>query len=100
MKLSQLAKVIRSKNAGPLTLSIDVLFDTESDFEAAGAAEELQAPALAVRLRRPQEDIRVITDSRARAIKVVMPRAVVAGGRGDFDVYGSQQHAAFLDIEL
>lgn len=100
MKLKDIAKVIRSKNAGPLTLSVDMLFETEADYQTACSSEVLEVPAVARLLQRPEEDIRIIHDSRARAIKVAMPRLIVAGGRGDADVYGAQQHAAFLDVEL
>ena len=36
----------------------------------------------------------------ALAVKIVMGRAVVAGDLGDRDVYGAQQHAPLLDLEL
>lgn len=100
MKLSEISRVVRSKNAGPLTLSVDILFDTEADYLIASGSRRLAPAALADLLDRPEGDIRVIHDPRARAIKVAFPRAVVAGGFGDVDVYGAQHHAAFLDIEL
>lgn len=100
MRLKELSKVVRSKNAGPLTLSIDILFDGEDDFRLACGSAKLSTSALAHLLDRPEKDIRVIRDARARAIKVVLPRSVVAGSFGDVDVYGAQQHAVFLDIEL
>ena len=36
----------------------------------------------------------------ALAIKVTLPRPIVAGTPGDRDVYGAQQHRPLLDIEL
>lgn len=100
MKLKDLSRVVRSKNAGPLTLSVDILFDSEANYLTACASNGLSLSALARLLDRPERDIRIIRDPRARAIKVVLPRAVVAGGVGDVDVYGAQHHAAFLDIEV
>ena len=35
-----------------------------------------------------------------RAFKATLPRLVPAGEIGDTDVYGAQQHAPLLDIEL
>jgi hypothetical protein len=36
----------------------------------------------------------------ALAIKIVMDRLVGSGDIGDRDVYGAQQHAPLLDLEL
>jgi hypothetical protein len=36
----------------------------------------------------------------ALAIKIVMDRVVASGDIGDRDVYGAQQHAPLLDLEL
>ena len=38
MKLIDAARVIRSKNAGPTTLTLDLLFDAEADYRRALAA--------------------------------------------------------------
>jgi hypothetical protein len=35
-----------------------------------------------------------------RAIKIVMARRIMAGDPGDYDVYGAQQHAPLLGIEI
>ncbi len=41
MKLSDLAQVIRSKNAGPRRLTLDIMFATDADYRKAA-----QSPAL------------------------------------------------------
>jgi hypothetical protein len=41
MKLVELARTVRSKNAGPLKLTLDLLFDEEAAYRRA-----LQSPAL------------------------------------------------------
>ena len=42
MKLSDLAQVIRSKNAGPRCLTLDIMFGSDADYQRA-----VQSPALA-----------------------------------------------------
>lgn len=98
MRLAQLAKVIRSKNAGPTLLTIDVLFSNAADFARGRAA--LTAETVAERYGRPASEIEVVAVSAAHAIKIVSPRAVPAGGPGDRDAYGAQQHAPLLGIEV
>ena len=42
----------------------------------------------------------VVWGSTYLAIKYALPRRLCAGTPGDGDVYGAQQHAPMLDVEL
>jgi hypothetical protein len=47
--------------------------------------------------------VRVVSYARAKAIKVTLPRlwgACGAGSAGDRDVYGAQQHAPLINIDI
>ena len=48
----------------------------------------------------PPEAVTVIPYPVGRAIKIVLARAIMAGDPGDVDVYGAQQHAPLLGIEM
>ncbi|MGE0314802.1 MAG: DUF4387 domain-containing protein [Lautropia sp.] len=98
--LADIAWVVRSKNAGPLTLTLDLLFADDASFERALAAPGLSARSVAARYGVAPGLVTRIPYPPARAIKFTMPRAVVAGNPGDRDVYGAQQHAPLLDIEV
>ena len=98
MVLSELARVIRSKNAGPTLLTVDVLFADEAAFARGSAA--LSVDAVAARYGRAMRDIDVIAVPGACAVKIVMPRSVPAGAPGDRDAYGAQQHAPLLDLAV
>lgn len=98
MVLSELARVIRSKNAGPTLLTVDVLFVDAQGFGRGVAA--LTVEAVATCYGRAESDVRVLAVPSANAVKIVMPRAVPAGAPGDRDVYGAQQHAPLLDLAL
>lgn len=98
MVLSDLARVIRSKNAGPTLLTVDVLFDDASDYARGVAA--LTVPAVARRYGRAEGEMQVMVVPVANAVKIVMPRAVPAGAPGDRDAYGAQQHAPLLDLPV
>jgi hypothetical protein len=100
MKLRDAARVLRSKNAGPLTITLDLMFETRERFERAVQSPALAPAALAKLYAIPAEDVRVIPVPLALAIKVVLPRPIVAGSPGDTDVYGAQQHRPILEIEL
>lgn len=97
-RLADLARVVRSKNAGPALLTVDLLFSSAADHQRALSA---LTPELIARLYGVSErDVRIVPYPPGRAIKVVIPRRIVAGDPGDRDVYGAQQHAPLLELEL
>jgi hypothetical protein len=60
-KLGELARLIRSKNAGPFVLTIDVMFDKEEDFERVRRSGVLTADTIAKIYRLPVEDVQFFT---------------------------------------
>lgn len=99
-RLVEMASVIRSKNAGPLTISFDLMFPTEAAYSQAAQSAGLTPAALATVFDRAAEDIKVTHYAAALAIKIAMPRAVVSGSPGDRDVYGAQQHLPLLSVQV
>lgn len=98
--LADVASVVRSKNAGPLNVSFDLMFPTPEAYARAVRSENLTAQALAQLFERPREDIQVVHYAAALAIKIAMPRQVVSGSPGDRDVYGAQQHLPLLEVQI
>ena len=97
--LSEIAEVIRSKNAGPFVVTFDVLFTTEADYHAVKAAGLVT--------RRAVSELYGVSENEllsfefypfAHAIKFSIKRPVGSGAPGDSDVYGAQQHAPLLDL--
>jgi hypothetical protein len=100
VRLIDVASVIRSKNAGPLQITLDILFPDATSYALACSSNALKASALAERYEVEPNSLSVIHYHPARAIKVVIDRPLVAGTPGDSDVYGAQQHHPLLDITL
>jgi hypothetical protein len=99
-QLQDLATVIRSKNAGPLTLSFDLMFPSEESYRIALRSSSLTPEAIGRLYDTAPEKISVTSYDAARAIKIAMPRKIVSGSPGDRDVYGAQQHVPLLGLEL
>jgi hypothetical protein len=99
-RLCDLARIVRSKNAGPGLLTIDLFFNSEADYADAIAAEGLRAEAVAERYGVSANRVRRIPYPIANAIKITMDRPMTAGSPGDGDVYGAQQHALLLDVDI
>ena len=99
-RIRDIAKACKSKNAGPFELTIDVVFDERSMYERVRATGVL-GPELFARLYnvRP-EDVLFTEYPAGNAFKATIPRLVPSGDVGDTDVYGAQQHAPLLDVEI
>ncbi len=98
--IRDIAAVCKSKNAGPFDLTIDVVFDNDDLFERVRATGVL-CPALFARLYDVAEaDVLFTPYPAGRAFKATFPRLVPAGDIGDTDVYGCQQHAPMLDVDI
>jgi predicted metallopeptidase len=100
MKLIDAARVLRSKNAGPLKVTIDLMFDDRAGYERARQSPALSAASVARLYGLDQAQVEVLPYPPAFAIKLVLERRVVAGSPGDSDVYGAQQHGPLLELEL
>lgn len=101
--LYDLAAVLRSKNAGPFEITIDVMFDDDARYARVRDAGVLTPAAVAALYRVPPSTVRVIPFDRVRAIKVTLPRTSGARGSGsvgDRDVYGAQQHAPLAALVI
>ena len=99
-RLVELAQVIRSKNAGPLHLTLDIMFPDAASYRLAVQSPALSQAAIARLYSVKPETVEVIPFAAANAIKVVMDRPVIAGSPGDTDVYGAQQHRPLLGVIL
>jgi len=98
--IKNVAKGCTSKNAGPFELTIDVVFEDATTFDRVKSTGVL-CPDLFARLYNVRaEDVLFTPYDAAFAFKATFPRLVPAGDFGDTDVYGCQQHAPLLDIDL
>ena len=98
--LYRLAKLIRSKNAGPFTLTIDVMFADLAAMDRVRESGVLHATAVARLYGVPVEHVRVFEDRPAIAIKISFPRPIPSGSPGDTDVYGGQFHSPIVELEV
>jgi hypothetical protein len=99
-RLCEVANSIRATNNGATSRSFDIMFDEEADFTRVWESGAI-TPGLIARLYTvPVDDVQIFGFPPANAIKIVIPRKVVAGSPDDTDIDGKQQHAPLLDIEI
>ena len=98
--LRQLAKVCKSKNAGPYEITLDIIVENRDLFDRVLASGVLN-PGLFARLYKVRvEDVLFTPYPPGLAFKATVPRHVPSGDVGDTDVYGAQQHAPLLDVDI
>ncbi|KAH7010409.1 hypothetical protein EDB80DRAFT_572463 [Ilyonectria destructans] len=104
--LSDLAQVLRSKNAGPFDITIDVIFTSEAAYSSMIKSNLLSPKIVAGALGISEDDIVWMGFFKpALAFKVTIPRfragkRTSAGGFMENDVHGSQQHVGLATLKL
>jgi len=101
VRLADLAEVIRSKNAGPFELTFDIIFPDKEIFEMVRSSGVITRGLVARLYNLPVEHVlHLVFVPAARAVKATIVRPVPSGSVGDTDVYGAQQHAPWLEVEI
>jgi hypothetical protein len=100
MKLWEMTRLIRSKNAGPFELTFDIIFKTAAGYTRVSEAGLINTDWVARTYGVAESLVKVINYPAANAIKVTIPRPVISGDLQDSDVYGGQQHGPFVELEV
>ncbi|WP_055552205.1 DUF4387 domain-containing protein [Streptomyces sp. NBRC 110028] len=92
--------LIRSKNAGPFTLTFDFMCHDQAAYDALVATGFLNKNLFATLYSADPDQILVVNHPLALAVKVSLPRPAVQGGLHDTDCYAGQQYAPLMDMEV
>lgn len=100
-KLYEVSKVLRSKNAGPFELTMDVILENENVYKKVKESGVINKQLVAKLYNIEEKDISTLTFfDAALAFKLTIKRPIDSGSIGETDVYGSQQHAPLMGIEI
>jgi len=101
LNLSDLATVIRSKNAGPFLITLDVFFKNEETFRVIRDSGAITRHGIAEAYRIKEDDVHEITFFEPAAVlKITLKRWVSSAAPGDTDVFGAQQHVPLMNLSL
>ncbi len=101
VRLYDLAKVLRSKNAGPFQLTLDIIFDNDDAYRLVKDSGVLTTQLVCERYRVTPEDVHgIVFYDPALAVKITIRRPTDSGSIADTDVYGAQQHAPLIDVMI
>lgn len=99
--LPRIARVIRSKNAGPYELTLDVIFKNARVYEQCKRRRVFNRRRMARLYRLSVADVlKIIHFDPCRAVKITLRRRLPSGAAGETDIYGAQQHAPLLGFSI
>jgi hypothetical protein len=99
-KLWELAKLIRSKNAGPFLLTFDIMFDDLEVYRRVRDSRAITQLTIARLYGLKPTDVSVVPYDAALSIKATIPRPTPSGNLDDGDVFGGQQYSPLVDLEI
>ncbi|KAI1391815.1 uncharacterized protein F4822DRAFT_436032 [Hypoxylon trugodes] len=104
--LGDLAKVVRSKNAGPFEITFDLIFESRDTYLKVKDSGLLSPKTIAEAYKLAESDIVWCGFfDPAQAFKATIPRVrrgkrAAGGGFMENDVHGSQQHLELVNLKL
>lgn len=99
-QLHELARLIRSKNAGPFELTIDVMFESREAYERVVKSGMLSIQRMARLYQVDPDLVQSFEASDALAIKVSLPRPIPSGSLQDTDIFGGQFHSPIVRLDI
>lgn len=100
-RLFDLAKTIRSKNAGVDRITFDVIFTDRAAYDRVRRSGVLSRDAICrIFGIAPDRITDCVEFDPALAIKFTIRRTLASGSPGDGDIFGSQQYGPLLELEV
>lgn len=101
VKLIDLAKTIRSKNAGTDKITFDIIFREKENYELVKASKCITKESISQLFNIKKERVTDFVEfDPAYAIKFTIRRLQPSGSPGEGDIFGCQQYPPLLDIEI
>jgi hypothetical protein len=99
--IREVAQVVRSKNAGPFRLTLDILFKDRAVYEQVKQGGSVTAATIAGLYGLPVDHVTdFVWFDPGKALKATLKRPVSSGAPRDSDIYGAQQHAPLLALTV
>ncbi len=100
-KLVDIAKTIRSKNAGVDKITFDIIFSTKEEYDMVRRSGAITRATISKLYNLRQDRITEFEEfDPANAIKFTILRERPSGSPGDPDIFGAQQYAPLMGIEI
>ena len=96
--LMELASVLRSKNAGPLYITFDIIFDNKRIYKKVINSGVITKSLISKLYQVSENEVLITEYDIVNSIKITIPRKYVSGDIYDKDIYGCQQHVLLAEV--
>jgi Domain of unknown function (DUF4387) len=98
--IHDIAYYVRSKNAGPFWMTIDIFCDTPERFNQLKESKAIQQDSIAQIYHVTAGEVKIFYVANLNVIKISLPRPYTQGGIYERDMHCGQQYIQILDLEL
>ncbi|KRT34460.1 MAG: DUF4387 domain-containing protein [Acetomicrobium sp.] len=96
-----LARTVRSKNAGSFMITLEIIFDDRQVYEKVKKSGAITREAIAKAYNvEPEKILDFMFFDPGMGIKANYQRPIPSGGPAETDVYGCQQYAPLFSLEI
>ena len=99
-KLGEVCRHVRSKNAGPYWVTVDLFFRDEGAYHAYKDDPALCPRTFANLYGADERAVKLIQVDSLAVVKVSYPRPKPQGWQGERDMHGGQQYVSLLGVQL
>lgn len=99
-KLKDVCRYVRSKNAGPFWITLDLFFDSAESYARYGDTKALTPELFASLYGTDPALVKRTAVDDLHIVKFSYPRAKPQAGALERDMHGGQQFVRVLDVEL
>ena len=99
-KLEEVAKYIRTKNAGPFWVTAEIFCDGEKEYETVRSSPNVSRATVAGLFRVKEEDVQIFYVPSLYVVKISFPRPYASGYRFERDMHFGQQYRLLAGIDL
>ena len=98
--LGDLADTVRSKNAGPFWMTLDVIFAEASDYQQVETSGMLTSSRIGELYQVDPATVQLFHLPSVNVIKASFPRPSVQGSLGDTDIHAGQHHIPLAQLPV
>lgn len=99
-KLYDVCRHVRSKVAGPFWVTIDLMFDSQENYDRYVQSPALDAASIGRIYGVDPEKVLHYPVPSLKVLKISYPRPTSQGGVEERDLHSGQQYTYLLDLEL
>ncbi len=94
------AHYVRSKNAGPFMVTVDIFCGEKSMFEKISASKSITAEKIAEVYHVQPEEVKLFYIPDLNVIKISYPRELPQGQKYERDMHAGQQYVQIAELEM